>query len=61
MVANIQLRMTVYASLMAALIATGALVAIPIGPVPIVLQNMFVFLGVPLNFPDHLSHVLHRL
>ena len=45
MVANIQLRMTVYASLMAALIATGALVAIPIGPVPIVLQNMFVFLA----------------
>jgi biotin transport system substrate-specific component len=37
--------MTVYASLMAALIAVGALVSIPIGPVPIVLQNMFVFLA----------------
>ena len=45
MVADIQLRMTVYASLMAALIAAGALVSIPIGPVPIVLQNMFVFLA----------------
>jgi biotin transport system substrate-specific component len=30
---------------MAALIAVGALVSIPIGPVPIVLQNMFVFLA----------------
>ena len=37
--------MTVYASLMAALIAAGAVVSIPIGPVPIVLQNMFVFLA----------------
>ncbi len=45
MVAAIQLRMTVYASLMAALIAAGAFVSIPIGPVPIVLQNMFVFLA----------------
>ena len=34
-----QLRMTVYASLFAALIAAGAFIAIPIGPVPIVLQN----------------------
>ena len=39
-----QLRMTVYASLMAALIAVGAFIAVPIGPVPIVLQNLFVFL-----------------
>jgi biotin transport system substrate-specific component len=39
------LRMTVYASLMAALTAAGALIAIPIGPVPIVLQNLFVFLS----------------
>jgi len=39
------LRMTVYASLMAALIAAGAYLAIPIGPVPIVLQNLFVFLA----------------
>ena len=40
-----QLRMIVYASLFAALTAVGAFVAIPIGPVPIVLQNMFVFLA----------------
>ena len=39
------LRMVVYASLMAALIAVGAYVAIPIGPVPIVLQNLFVLLA----------------
>jgi len=39
-----QLRMTVYASLLAALIAAGAYLSIPIGPVPIVLQNMFVLL-----------------
>ncbi len=38
------LRMTVYASLLAALIAAGAYMAIPIGPVPIVLQNFFVLL-----------------
>lgn len=40
-----QLRMTVYASLFAALIAAGAYLAIPIGPVPIVLQNFFVMLA----------------
>ncbi|MFO7751076.1 MAG: biotin transporter BioY [Desulfobacteraceae bacterium] len=40
-----QLKMTVYASLFAALIAAGAFMAIPIGPVPIVLQNMFVLLA----------------
>jgi len=34
-----QLRMMVYASLLAALMAAGAFLAIPIGPVPIVLQN----------------------
>jgi biotin transport system substrate-specific component len=39
------LRMMVYASLMAALTAAGAYIAIPIGPVPIVLQNLFVFLA----------------
>jgi biotin transport system substrate-specific component len=39
-----QLHQTVYASLFAALIAAGAFLAIPIGPVPIVLQNMFVLL-----------------
>jgi len=38
------LRLTVYASLFAALTAAGAFMAIPIGPVPIVLQNFFVFL-----------------
>ena len=40
-----QLRMPVFASLLAALMAVGAYLAIPIGPVPIVLQNMFVFLA----------------
>ncbi len=40
-----QLRMTVYASLMAAFIAAGAYIAVPIGPVPVVLQNMFVLLA----------------
>ena len=40
-----QLRMIVYASLFAALTAVGAFLAIPIGPVPIVLQNMFVYLA----------------
>ncbi len=37
--------MTVYASLLAALTAAGAYLAIPIGPVPIVLQNLFIFLS----------------
>ncbi len=36
--------MTVYAALFAALTAVGAYLAIPIGPVPIVLQNLFVLL-----------------
>lgn len=36
--------MTAYASLLAALTAVGAYIAIPIGPVPIVLQNLFVYL-----------------
>ena len=40
-----QLRMLVFASLLAALMAAGAFLAIPIGPIPIVLQNMFVFLA----------------
>lgn len=39
------IRMMVYASLLAALTAAGAYIAIPIGPVPIVLQNFFVFLS----------------
>jgi biotin transport system substrate-specific component len=37
--------MMVYAALLAALMAAGAFLAIPIGPVPIVLQNMFVLLA----------------
>ena len=40
-----QLRMMVYASLLAALTAAGAYLAIPIGPVPIVLQNLFILLA----------------
>lgn len=37
--------MMIYAALFAALTAAGAFLAIPVGPVPIVLQNMFVFLA----------------
>ena len=40
-----QLRMLVFASLLAALMTAGAFISIPVGPVPIVLQNMFVFLA----------------
>lgn len=42
-----QLQLVVYASLMAALIAVGAYlqVPLPIGPVPLVLQNLFVLLA----------------
>ena len=40
-----QIRMTVYASLLAALTAAGAFVAIPIGPAPITLQTLFVLLS----------------
>ena len=43
--ASSQLRMMVFASLLAALMAAGAYLSIPIGPVPIVLQNMFVLLA----------------
>lgn len=42
---NRNLQMTVYAALFSALIAAGAYMAIPIGPVPIVLQNLFVMLA----------------
>jgi biotin transport system substrate-specific component len=42
---TLPLRALVHASLFAALTAVGAYLAIPIGPVPIVLQNMFVFLA----------------
>ena len=40
-----QLRMMVFASLLAALMTAGAYISIPVGPIPIVLQNMFVFLA----------------
>jgi len=40
-----KLRMVVLASLMAALMAVGAYIHIPIGPVPIVLTNLFVLLA----------------
>ncbi len=40
-----KLRQTVLASLMAALAAVGSYIVIPIGPVPIVLTNLFVFLA----------------
>jgi len=36
---------TVFASLMAAMIAVGAYIHIPVGPVPVVLQNLFVLLA----------------
>ena len=39
------LRMMIYAALMSAFIAVGAFISIPIGPVPIVLQNLFVLLA----------------
>ncbi|MEE4607704.1 MAG: biotin transporter BioY [Desulfobacteraceae bacterium] len=39
------LRMTVLTALMAALIAAGAFLIIPVGPVPIVLQNLFVMVA----------------
>lgn len=39
------LQMTVYAALFSALIAAGAYLSIPVGPVPIVLQNLFVMLA----------------
>ena len=39
------LRMSIYASLLCALTAAGAYLAIPIGPVPIVLANLFIILA----------------
>jgi biotin transport system substrate-specific component len=39
------LRPMVHAALFVALISVGAFIAIPVGPVPIVLQNMFVLLA----------------
>ena len=46
-----QLKMSVYTALFIALIAIGAFISIPIGPVPIVLQNMFVLLSAILLGP----------
>ncbi|MDD9301064.1 MAG: biotin transporter BioY [Desulfobacter sp.] len=40
-----QIRLIVYTALFVALIACGAFISVPIGPVPIVLQNMFVLLA----------------
>ena len=40
-----EIKPMVYSALFVALIACGAFMAIPIGPVPIVLQNMFVLLA----------------
>ena len=40
-----QLKLMVYSALMATLTAVGAYIVIPIGPVPIVLQNLFVMLA----------------
>ena len=45
MIISQQLRLITYSSLFVALIAAGAFLAIPVGPVPIVLQNMFVLLA----------------
>jgi biotin transport system substrate-specific component len=46
-----QVKIMVFTSLFVALIAVGAFIAIPIGPVPIVLQNMFVLLAAILLGP----------
>lgn len=52
------LRMSVYASLMASLIAVGAYLTVPIGPIPVVLQNLFVLLaGLILGGPWGLASV----
>jgi len=40
-----QLKLMVYSALMATLTAVGAYIVVPIGPVPIVLQNLFVMLA----------------
>ena len=40
-----RLKLMVYSSMMATLMAVGAYIAIPVGPVPIVLQNLFVMLA----------------
>jgi len=45
MTSDIKLQKLVLASLLAALIAVGGYIAVPIGPVPIVLQNLFVLVA----------------
>ena len=42
---EISLQATIYCALMAAFVAVGAFMAVPIGPVPIVLQSLFVLLS----------------
>ena len=42
---DVSARPVVYSALFIALISVGAFIAIPVGPVPIVLQNMFVLLA----------------
>ncbi len=44
MVETEYLKRMVYSAAMAGMIAVGAFIAVPVGPVPIVLQNMFVYL-----------------
>ena len=42
---DLSIRRLVFAAMMAAMISVGAYLAIPIGPVPIVLQNLFVLVA----------------
>lgn len=42
---DVSVKPVVYAALFVALISVGAFIAVPVGPVPIVLQNMFVLLA----------------
>lgn len=42
---DVSVKPVVYSALFIALISIGAMIAIPVGPVPIVLQNMFVLLA----------------
>jgi len=42
---EVSVKPIVYSALFIALISIGAMIAIPVGPVPIVLQNMFVLLA----------------
>lgn len=42
---DVSVKPVVYSALFIALISVGAFIAVPVGPVPIVLQNMFVLLA----------------